>query len=629
MNKINRRSFYLVLSVVCLGNAIAEPAAPAAGRHSLSWKRSAQLQSRWSEDLLLATPLPEYPRPTMTRQAWKNLNGEWDFMGDGPLPPQLPDSFPEKALVPSVTQAITSCLGKAYERGWYRKSIHIPGDWAGKKILLHCEAIGTKSTIFFDGKPLGSHVGGFKRVSYELPVSTPGKSHQLVIYFDDTDKRMPRGKLGQMSGLWQTVWIEPVPNDYIVSFKQTPDIDSSRLVLQVAASDPNLTVSVTARDQGKIVAIADGTARETLALKIPDQKLWTPENPFLYDLRIELKKDGAVIDRVESYFGMRKISTGKVGGAPRILLNNKPYYQVGLLEHGRWPDSIFTQPSDECLKWEIQTARDMGFNTLRNHLKIESERWYSWCDKIGMLVWQDMPVPTFFSTYRPKSEEDKQILRDTLKDMIVQCYNHPSIISWIIFNEGGAQFEPRKMTLLAKKLDLSRLINTTSHIWLTDEAKRQPGDSQSRFNTDYYDAHCYERTLKFYYEGNTSYIPAAFGEFGGIGLKIEGHTWNPTIKPWGYGPMAKSPEELIVEYEKLIKQAVAMRESDDLCAIIYTELTDHLDEVNGFITFDRKVVKVDVEKMRRINDLFRDTAKLDQVPATLLEKNRHAPMPID
>jgi beta-galactosidase/beta-glucuronidase len=230
---------------------------------------------------------------------------------------------------------------------------------------------------------------------------------------------------------------------------------------------------------------------------------------------------------------MRKISTGDVDGAPRILLNNKPYYQVGLLEHGRWPDSIFTQPSDECLQWEIQTAKDMGFNTIRSHLKVESERWYSWCDKMGMLIWQDMPVPTFFSAYRPKSEEDKQILRDTLRDMMVQRYNHPSIISWIIFNEGGAQFEPRKMTLLAKKLDASRLINTTSHIWLTDEAKREPGDSQSRFNTDYYDAHCYERTLKFYYEGNTSYIPAAFGEFGGIGLKIDGHTWNPTKKPWG------------------------------------------------------------------------------------------------
>ncbi len=541
----------------------------------------------------------------MTRQAWRNLNGEWDFLGDGPVPPQLPDNFPDKALVPSATQAITSCLEKEYERGWYRKTIEIPDDWAGKKILLHCEAIGTKSTIYFDGIKLGDNESGFKRISRELPACIPGKPHQILIHFDDTDERMPRGKLHRLSGLWQSVWMEPVPNDHVISFKQTPDIDTSRLEIQVAATDPGLTVTVTALDEGKTVATAEGTGRESIALQIPDQKLWTPENPFLYDLRIELKKDGAVIDRVESYFGMRKISRALVDGAPRILLNNTVYYQTGLLEHGRWPDSIFTQPSDECLRWEIQTARDMGFNTIRNHLKIESERWYYWCDKLGMLVWQDLPVPTFFSAYRPKSEEDKQIQRDTLRDMIVQRYNHPSIISWIIFNEGGAQFEPRKMTLLAKKLDPSRLINTTSHIWLTDEAKRQPGDSQTRFNTDYYDTHCYERTLKFY-EANNSYIPAAFGEFGGIGYTIEDHAWQTPRKPWGYGPMAHSAEDLISEYEKLVKQAVAMRESDDLCAIIYTELTDHLDEVNGFITFDRKIIKVDVERMREINMMFRN-----------------------
>jgi hypothetical protein len=574
-------------------------------RHSLAWKRSSQLQSRWAEELLKTTPLPEYPRPTLVRKDWLSLNGEWDFLGDGPVPPQLPDNFPDKALVPSSTEAITSCLDKNYERGWYRKTIQIPDGWGGKRVFLHCEAIGTKSTVYFDGTKLGDSEGGFERVSHELPTCTPGKTHQILIHFDDTDKRMPRGKLERLSGLWQTVWIEPVASDYIISFKQTPDIDASRLMLQVAASDPKLTVTVTARDQGKIVATAQGTGRESIDLQIPGQKLWTPENPFLYDLGIELKKDGVVIDRVDSYFGMRKISRGLVDGAPRILLNNNIYYQTGLLEHGRWPDSIFTQPSDECLKWEIQTAREMGFNTIRNHLKIECERWYYWCDKLGMLVWQDLPVPTFFSAYRPKSEDDKQIQRDTLRDMIVQRYNHPSIISWIIFNEGGAQFDPRQMTLLAKKLDTSRLINTTSHIWLTDEAKRQPGDSQSRFNTDYYDTHCYERTLKFY-EANNSYIPAAFGEFGGIGYAVEGHAWQTPRKPWGYGPMAKSAEELMGEYEKLVKQAAAMRESDDLCAIIYTELIDHLDEVNGFITFDRKVLKVDVERMRKINDLFRN-----------------------
>jgi hypothetical protein len=594
-------------ALMMVNQAMSETAEPAK-RHGLEWKRSSQLTSRWAEELLRATPLPEYPRPTMVRREWKSLNGEWDFLGNGPVPPQLPENFPDKVLVPSSTQAITSCLEKEYERGWYRKTIQIPAGWTGMKVILHCEAIGTKSTLYFDGAKLGDSEGGFKRVSHELPDCTPGKSHQIRIYFDDTDERMPRGKLHRLSGLWQSVWIEPVADDYVISFNQTPNIDSSRLMLQLAATDSNLTVTASALDQGKVVAATDGTAREPISLFIPDQKLWTPEDPFLYDLRIELKKDGAVIDRVDSYFGMRKISSGLVKGSPRILLNNIPYYQVGLLEHGRWPDSDFTQPSDACLTWEIQTARDMGFTTIRNHLKIESERWYCWCDKLGMLVWQDLPNPSFFSACRPKSEEDKQIQRDTLRDMIVQRYNHPSIISWVIFNEGGGQFEPRSMTLLAKKLDASRLINTTSHIWLTDEAKRQSGDSQSRFNTDYYDTHCYERTLRFY-EANNSYIPAAFGEFGGIGYAIEGHAWQTPRKPWGYGPMANSAEELIGEYEKLVAQAVAMRKSDDLCAIIYTELMDHFDEVNGLITFDRKVIKVDIERMRKINLTFRNPAE--------------------
>ena len=574
-------------------------------KQSLTWKRSSQLQSRWAEELLRATPLPEYPRPTLVRKDWLNLNGEWDFLGDGPVPPQIPDNFPDKVLVPSATQAITSCLEKDYERGWYRKSIQIPDGWSGKKVLLHCEAIGTKSTIYFDGIKLGDHVGGFKRLSHELSECTAGKPHQILIYFDDTDERMPRGKLQRLSGIWQSVWIEPVSNDYIISFKQTPDIDASRLILQVAATDPDLTVIVTARDQGKIVATAQGTGRESIALQIPGQKLWTPENPFLYDLGIELKKDGAVTDRVESYFGMRKISHGEVDGAPRILLNNKPYYQVGLLEHGRWPDSIFTQPSDECLKWTIQTARDMGFNTIRNHLKIECERWYYWCDKLGMLVWQDAPRQNYFVNRPFEKEEDKQLQRDSVRDMVTQLYNHPSIISWVLFNEANAQFEPKEMTVMTRCLDTSRLIDTTSHIWLADEEKRVWREKQKRYNTDYYDAHCYERNLHFYDDCNC-YLPTTFGEFGGIGYKINGHTWLTQRKPYGYGPDANSAEELLHEYDKLVKQAVAMRESDNLCAIIYTELTDYFEEVNGFITFDRKVVKVDPKALNEINMQFRN-----------------------
>lgn len=385
--KINQL-FTLGLVALLLSSAGAEPAfeIPDA-RLGPERKRDSGMESRWVEELLSANPLPEYPRPTLVRKDWSNLNGQWDFLGDGPMPPALPSQFPDKALVPSATQAVTSCLAREYHRGWYRKTIEIPQQWAGKKILLHCEAIGTRSRIFFDGKQLGVHEGGFERISEELPGCTPGQKHEIVIYFDDTDVRMPRGKPGKVSGIWQTVWLEPVSKDYIASFRQTPDIDHAQLVLQVNAANPALTITATALTQGKTVATAEGQVGQAFKLNIPDQKLWSPEDPFLYDLVLELKKDGQTIDRVESYFGMRKISTGEVDGQPRIFLNNEVYYQTGLLDQGTWPDSFYTQPSDKCLEFEIQTAKDMGFNVLRKHVKIEAERWYYWCDTIGMLVW--------------------------------------------------------------------------------------------------------------------------------------------------------------------------------------------------------------------------------------------------
>lgn len=594
----NHLSLFLLVLFLPLPVALAEPAfgIPDA-RIGPERKRDAGMESRWVEELLSASPLPEYPRPTMQREEWLNLNGQWDFLGDGPEPPELPAEFPEKVNVPSATQAVTSCLPREYRRGWYRKIIEVPAPWAGKNVLFHAEAIGTKARVFFDGKELGSHVGGFKRISEVLPDCVPGKKHELVVYFDDTEPRMPRGKPGYLSGIWQSVWLEPVPAAHIVGYRQTPDIDASVLRLAVTASDPSATVRATALDGGKVVASAQGDAGKTLALDIPEPKLWSPESPHLYNLELELTKDGKTLDRVTGYFGMRKISTVEVDGKPRILLNNKVYYQSGLLDQGTWPDSFYTQPSDKCLQFEIKTAKDMGFNVLRKHVKIECERWYYWCDKLGMLVWQDLPCQSRFSK-KEVDQAGKKIQQEALRDMVEGLYNHPSVITWCIFNEGVGQFEPERMTALARQADPSRLIDTTSHIWPNELGRK-------RHNADFYDAHCYQRTLRFNdYKGD---IPAAFGEYGGIGYEIKGHTqmvaWGRP-EPWGYGPMVTSEEQLLSEFEKLVRQASAMRDTDNLCAIIYTELTDFYKEVNGFITFDRKVIKVDPEKLRKINRQF-------------------------
>jgi len=557
--------------------------------------RETSLESRWVEEMLSEHPLPEYPRPTMVRKEWINLNGTWDFLSNGPKPPAIPSEFPESVRVPFAIQAKASGVDESVIRGWYRKTIEIPQAWAGKKVVLHADGIGTESHIYFNGKEIGTNVGCFKRVSFELPQCTPGKKHEVVIYFDDTDRRMPRGRQKHLSGLWQTAWLEPVPENYVISYRQTPDIDQSQLVLKVNAADAALEVTATALDNGKPVATAKGKVGNSFAIKLSDQKLWSPDNPFLYDLVLELKKDGKTVDRVEGYFGMRKIATGEVDGEPRIFLNNEVYYQTGLLDQGTWLESYLTQPSDKCLEFEIRTARKMGFNVLRKHLKMECERWYSWCDRIGMLVWQDLPTQREYVNKIHENEAAKQLQRDLLRDMVNKLYNHPSIISWVLFNEGGGQFEPRQMTTLTRRLDATRLIDATSAIMAR-------GTDRKRYNADFYDEHCYKRTLEL-----TDYhchIPATFGEYGGIGYKIEGHTWLEK-ETWAYGNRAKSADELTEEVGKLVKQAVAMRETDNVCAIIYTQITDFYAEVNGLITFDRKVVKVDPERLRKLNALFR------------------------
>lgn len=598
------------LTAILVSTAMADPVATPGSQLGSKLVYRPEMSSRWQEELLSANPLPEYPRPSMVRQEWLNLNGQWDFLPNGPLPPQIPDRFSDTAHVPSALQAITACVKRGGQYGWYRKAITIPQEWAGRKVLLHCDAIGTKSKIYFDGKELGSHTGGFKRISHELPGAAAGKQHEIVVFFDDTDLRMSRAKPSVLSGIWQTVWLEPVAADHIVAFRQTPDIDHSQLALDVHATDASLTVTATVLDQSKPVATAAGRVGKTIILEIPDQKLWSPENPFLYDLVLELKRGGKSVDRVDGYFGMRKISTGEVDGQPRIFLNNEVYYQIGLLDQGSWPDSYFTQPSDKCLEFEIQTAKDMGFNVIRKHFKIASERWYHWCDKIGMLVWQDAPRQNLFINKPHETDADKQPQRDLVRDMVTQLYNHPSIITWVLFNEGGSQFDPRGMTVMTRRLDQSRLINATSHV---NHNMARLG--RVRYNADFYDAHCYDRTLVL--EDYNSHIPAAFGEFGGIGYEIKDHSVQRKKKNWGYGEMVHSEEALLSEYDKLVQQAVAMRKTDNLCAVIYTELTDFNEEVNGFITFDRKVVKVDVEEMRKINMQFRrieaEVAKPDSI----------------
>ncbi len=479
----------------------------------------------------------------------------------------------------------------------------MPASWSGKKVLVHFEGVGGITTIYGNGQKLGTNTGAWNRVSFELPAEA-GESCELVVRFDDREPRLPRGKPDKFSGIWQTVWLEPVPDAYIRGFHQTPDIDEGNLTLdRTDLSDQSdrsdLSLTATAYDGGTEVATTQAPAGASLLLKIPAAKLWSPDDPFLYDLKLELKKGDEVLDSVTSYFGMRKIEWREVDCLPRILLNNEVIYQAGLLDQGQWPESFFTPPSDEALKWEIEQAKAMGFNVLRKHIKVEASRWYYWCDVLGMLVWQDLPCQILYTKKAHETEEDKQFMRDDMHRMIDQLYNHPSIICWVIFNEAWGQFEPRDMTIRARKLDQSRLINATSHVWPNDFNRK-------RYNVDMFDVHDYQREIGFEHTWDYSgspHLPHVIGEFGGIGYLIPENT-EKHDEYSSYGPDAQSPEELLSMYKDLVIQSCKLRESHDLCAIIYTEITDWIREINGWITYDRKVVKVDAEKLRQINELF-------------------------
>ena len=529
------------------------------GYHSLEWKREPLLVSRFSEGLLLKKPHAEYPRPQLEREEWLNLNGEWDFLHNGPAPDELPESFTERALVPSPTVAVTSCVEKESLKGWYGKSFEIPKKWKKKRVLVNFEAVGGHATVFVNGNKIGEHKGSFDRFSFDITDYLVRGTQRLLVHFDDSDPAIARGKPGKLPGIWQSVWLEPVSDNHIVSYRQTPDIDNSSVRFQVNTSREQSGLEFFARVyKGKDLVVEGRNGVESdLVLNIENARLWSPEDPFLYDLELEIRKGEKVLDKISGYFGMRKISIEKENGVPRIFLNNKLYYQIGLLDQGYWPESHLTPPSDEALRWEIEQAKKMGFNALRKHVKVEAARFYYWCDRLGMLVWQDLPHQKLFIKKVHDDEEAKAAQRSNLTKMINQLYNHPSIIMWVIFNEGWGQFEPEKMAGLAKDLDQSRLIDATSHVWenwATDLGIL-------RYNYEIYDLHRYSRTLSL--ENENPEIPSVIGEFGGIGYYIEGHT-EKHDKYRGYGPDATSGDELLDAYRDLVLQLVELR--DQSCA---------------------------------------------------------------
>ena len=563
--------------------------------------QQAPVMSRWAELVDPDNTLPEYPRPQMVRDDWMNLNGIWEFQpGNNGDPVPTGQTLSGDILVPFPVESAISGVMQHSERLWYRRQFEIPAAWEGQRILLHFGAVDWESEIYIDGVSVGVHQGGYDPFSFDITDYATSGTHELIVrVFDPTDNGgYPRGKQtlypgGIMytptTGIWQTVWLEPVPQISITELKLNPDIDNKRLKVTGYTSDMvgDLTIQATAYDDGVAVGSVGGAVEDELHLMMHNPKLWSPDVPFLYDLTVVLKQGDTVIDQVDSYFGMRKISLGTVDGIVKMLLNDEFVFQMGPLDQGFWPDGIYTAPTDEALKYDLEMTKAFGFNMTRKHIKVEPARWYYWCDKLGLMVWQDMPSVNSY-TGNPQPIDVPQFETE-LKNMVQGLWNHPSVVMWVIFNEYQGIHDTQHLYQMVKALDPSRVVNINS------------GDNgNNQGNSDVFDIHSYPPPNYPTHDTNAR----ACGEYGGIGLQVAGHMWNPDS--WGY-TMVNSGAELAALYDSYSQMLSSFKTDHGLGAAVYTQITDVEIEINGLMTYDRDIIKADPNQLFMSNKLYART----------------------
>lgn len=573
------------------------------------WKPAGdKIKTEWADKVDPQNVLPEYPRPIMERPQWLNLNGLWDYAitkKDAPLP----KTFDGKILVPFAIESSLSGVGKTIKADqslWYERKFQIPEDWKGKNVLLNFGAVDWKAEVFVNGNKIGEHTGGYTPFSFNITKNLKDGENSLAVrVWDSTGNGLPRGKqienprgifYTSVSGIWQTVWLEPVSASHISGLKITPDLDSSSFDIRVDSDDKSATATIKVLDNGKVVAQTTAAANKTANIPVKNPKLWWPKSPFLYDLEITLSnKGGEQVDSVKSYAAMRKFSIAKHGrfGGVDFTLNNKKFFTFGPLDQGWWPDGLYTAPTDEALKFDIQRTKDLGFNSIRKHVKVEPARWYTHCDRLGMVVWQDMPSMFgegngwqprgfFQGEERTVSKKFEETYRKEWKEIMESLHSYPCIAIWVPFNEAWGQFKTKEITEWTKSMDPSRLVNSAS--------------GGNYFDCgDIVDSHDYGNPIMYIFNNQKVNV---VGEYGGIGCAVDGHLWVKD-KNWGYGKM-RSQEEVTKRFVELTNRFIDMTKYGCFGAI-YTQTTDVEIEVNGLFTYDRKVLKVDEEKVREVN----------------------------
>jgi hypothetical protein len=587
----------IVVLVVCV-SALLAGAAPAGA--VLKPKRP-PLSTPWTAHVSKRLPLPEYPRPQLVRGRWLNLNGQWQFSSAaaGEAPP-FGRRLRETILVPFPMQAALSGIERYERRSWYRRSFRVPPSWRGKRVQLNFGAVTHEATVWVNGRRIGFHKGSYDSFSFDITTALRRGENELIVgvYDDITKGGQPTGKQSPTSagvfytassGIWQTVWIEPVERTHVSRLVLTPDLRRDRLLVALHAPRARGTTALLrARDGRRVVARATGRPGRRIALRIRKPRLWSPGRPFLYDLDLVLRRGRRVLDRVESYFGMRSVAIRRVGGVPRIVLNGRFGFQTGALDQGYWPDGVYTAPTDGALAFDLRAHKRMGFNLVRKHLKVEPQRWYTHADRLGLLVWQDMPsMPIYKPVTRPA---ERQFERE-LRELIDEHRSSPSIISWIPFNEGWGEFDVDRITGLTKRLDPSRLVNGNSGA-ANCCATIEPSAGDIR------DTHTYMGPFGIEPDERASVT----GEFGGVFARSDGHEWDPRGK-YPLAPTRQASEGLMRSLWAALGQEMR---TPGLSGALFTQITDVEQQLSGLITFDRRVHKVSPRLVRRLNiDLIR------------------------
>ena len=575
-----------------------------------NWKPAGdKIKTAWAEKIDPNNPLPEYPRPQLVRDQWQNLNGSWDY-AILPKGSNEPNAFDGKILVPYAIESSLSGVQKMVgdkNELWYHRSFNLPATWKNKAVILHFGAVDWKADIWINDIKVGAHQGGYAPFSLDItPFLIKDKQQKLVVkVWDPTDQGFqPRGKQVNLpkgiwytpvTGIWQTVWLEPVEASHVSGLKTVPNIDGGNVAVlaSTVGAAANDLIEVKVMENGKLIGTGKAVVGQEVTVAVPNAKLWSPESPFLYDMEVSILHNGIATDKLKSYFGMRKISTkADANGIHRMQLNNMDYFQFGPLDQGWWPDGLYTAATDEALLYDIKKTKDLGFNMIRKHVKVEPARWYYHCDREGILVWQDMPsgdanpkwqTRNYFNGLElQRSQQSEHNFIQEWKEIMDLTYSNPSVVVLVPFNEAWGQFKTPEIVELTKNYNPSRLVN--------------PASGGNHYDVgDMIDIHNYPEPVMGLFDSKRVNV---LGEYGGIGLVKDNHVWENN-RNWGYVQYKTSEEatKAYVSFAEKLKKLIPF----GYAAAVYTQTTDVEIEINGLMTYDRKIIKLDEAAVRKIN----------------------------